>query len=168
MSAVPAWPQRAREEANLFNPAFLGQLVDRVATGHSERAQGGLPWALSFLALPVLLHKPTRDALPRDVRTSMGAWTQSHPLLIASLPERARSLRPLISEALLFSLTHGLVGHEGGKLLPGSRARRNPNDPWREPTEDFRACATRATFFGRWCATSGLPATVFALWEVRP
>lgn len=166
MSAVARWGERPREEANLLNPAFLGQLIERTATGHRERAKVGLPWPLVFLALPVILHKPTRDALPRDIRTSMAAWTRDNVLLVASLAERARSLRPLITESLLFSFAHGMVRHDSGGLVPAKLARRRPNDPWRDPTEDLRDCATRAAFFGRWCAVSGLPSTVFTLWDV--
>lgn len=168
MSPVQTWRDRPRDEANLFNPAFLGQLVERAAYGHRERSPDGLPWVLTFLALPVVLHKPTRDALPANVNTSMAAWTRDNTLLVASLPERARSLRPHVTEALLFSLAHGVVRHDEGTLLSGARARRKSTDPRRDPTEDFRACTTKAGFFGRWCAVSGLPATVFALWGVRP
>lgn len=168
MTDLLKWADRPRDEANLFNPAFLGQLLDRAAHGYRERSARGFPWVLAFVALPVVLHKPTRDALPGKVSTSMAAWTRDNTLLVASLPERARSLRPHVTEAILFSLSHGLVRHENGTLLPGTRARRKPTDPWRDPTEDFRDCASRASFFGRWCAVSGLPATVFALWGMRP
>lgn len=168
MSPNLDWDERTREEANLLNPAFMGQLIERAATGHGERAQGGLPWPLIFIALPVVLHKPTREALPRDVRTSMAAWARDNVLLVGALAERARSLRPLVTEALLFSLAHGMVRHDCGAIVPARLGKMSPNDPRREPTDDFRSCAARATFFGRWCAASGLPSTVFALWGVRP
>jgi hypothetical protein len=115
------------------------------------------------------LHKPTRDALPASVSASMAAWTRSHPLLVESLAARAQSLRPLVSEALLFGLARSEIVREGSVLLPPVRRRRRPSNlVLREPTEDFRDCATRASFFGRWCGDSGLPATVMALWGVRP
>lgn len=169
MSAATPWADRAREEANLLNPAFLAQLVERLATGHRERSAAGLPWPLVYLALPVVLHKPTRDALPANVNTSMAAWTRGHPLLVGSFAARAQSLRPLVSEALLFGLTRGEFTHDGGQLVPPPRRRRRPSAlGWRDPTDDFRDCASRSAFFGRWCADSGLPATVMALWGVRP
>jgi hypothetical protein len=162
------WHERPRDEANLFNPAFLAQLVERTAYGYGERSSTGIPWPLIFLALPVVLHKETREALPANINTSMAAWTRDHVVLVASLPERARALRPLVTEALLFGLAHGTVQQDRGFLTPGGRARRSRTIAWREPTDDFRDCATRASFFGRWAALSGLPATVFALWGVRP
>lgn len=168
MSGVIAWQERPRDEASLFNPAFLGLLVERATRGYQERSEAGLPWVLPFLILPAVLHKETREALPSSVSTSMVAWTRDHPLLVGSLASRAQVLRPLVSEAILFALAHDLIRHEEGTLIPCGLRPRRRSEPWREPTEDFRACATKATFFGRWCALSGLPATVYALWGAKP
>ena len=169
MTDATPWTQRAREEANLLNPSFLAVLIERLATGHRERVAAGLPWPLIYLGIPAVLHKPTRDALPANVNTSMAAWTRAHALLVGALPGRAQSLRPLVSEALLFGLTHREFACEGAVLLPPARRRRRPTGlPLRDPTDDYRTCATRAAFFGRWCADSGLPATAMALWGVKP
>lgn len=169
MSGATPWAERAREEANLLNPSFLAVLIERLSTGHCERAAAGIPWPLIYLGIPVVLHKPTRDALPANVNTSMAAWTRAHPLLVGALPARAQSLRPLVSEALLFGLARREFVREGATLLPPARRRRRPPGlTLRDPTDDFRDCATRAAFFGRWCGDSGLPATVMALWGVRP
>jgi hypothetical protein len=164
----PAWRLRPLEEANLLNPAFLALLSSRIADGHREVTGRGLPWALVYLALPVVLHEETREALPRDVRGDMAGWTRAQPLLVEGLAARAPALRPLVTEALLFGLAHGLVRRDGALLEPGRLRRRTAAVPWREPTDDFRACAIRAAFFGRWCAVSGAPATVYALWGLRP
>jgi Family of unknown function (DUF6521) len=168
VSTAVGWGDRSREEANLLNPAFLATLIDSAAAGHRELAAAGLPWPLVFLALPAVLHKRTREALPRDVRGSMAGWVRSHPLEVQEIGERAATVRAPINEALVFGLAHGTITRDGPRLLPGRRARRRPGQPWREPTGDFVACATRARFFGRWCAVSGTPATVFALWGLRP
>lgn len=162
------WTERPQEAANLLNPAFLGQLIERAATGHKERVGVGLPWPLVFLALPAVLHKPTREAFPRDTRTAMGAWTRAHPLLVATVADRAQTLRPLVAEALFFSLRHSMVRlHDSSLTPPASTSRRRPRGQ-RPPTDDFRGCATRASFYGRWCGDAGSPATIFALWGVRP
>src|SRR4051812_5258049 len=104
MTAVERWHERPRDEANLFNPVFLALLIGRVATGHREKLGRGVPWPLAFLALPVVLHKRTRDQLPPNVNTSMAAWTRRHPLLTAAVGSHAQALRPLISDGLLFGL----------------------------------------------------------------
>jgi hypothetical protein len=168
MSAPVAREYRSPEEANLLNPAFLATLIDSAATGHRELATAGLPWPLAFLALPAVLHKRTRESLPRDIRSSMAGWVRSHPLEVQEIAERAPAVRATISQAIVFGLAHGTIVRDGSTLLPGRRARKRRDEAWREPTEDFTACATRARFFGRWCAVSGTPATVFALWGLRP
>lgn len=168
MSPVPAWKERPRDEASLFNPAFLGAMLAQVAYGHDKESGVGLPWTLGFIALPAVLHRETREALPRSVGTSMAVWTRHHPLLVDTLPARSRLLRPRVGEALLFGLAHGLLVQDDGRLVTGVRRRRRASDPWRDPTDDFRECASKATFFGRWCARSGMPATIYALWGARP
>jgi hypothetical protein len=165
---LTVWVARPREEANLLNPVFLAMLATRAAVGHREIKADGLPWPLIFIALPAVLHRETREAMPRDVRGDMAGWTRANPFLVAGLAERASALRPFISEALLFGFAHGLVRHEGACLEPGRLRNRSARVALREPTDDFKACAQRATFFGRWCASSGTPATIFALWGIRP
>jgi hypothetical protein len=162
------WEMRPREEANLLNPVFLAVLASQAAIGHRDVTGSGLPWALVYLVLPAVLHQETREALPRAISSDMAGWTRSQPLLLGGLAERARALRPLVKEALLFGLAHGLLQRDGALLEPGRLRRRGSTLPWREPTEDFRACATRAAFFGRWCAVSGTPPTIYALWGLRP
>lgn len=168
MTAATVWPDRSSEEANLLNPAFLATLIDSAAGGYRELAASALPWPLVFLALPAVLHKQTRESLPRNVRSSMAGWVRAHPLEVREISERMPSIRGTVSEAVVFGLVHGTIVRDGAGLLPGRRARRRPSEPRREPTEDFTSCATRARFFGRWCAVSGSTATVFALWGVRP
>jgi ABC-3C biological conflict system middle component len=168
MTSVTSWELRPREEANLLNPVFMALLMTRAAVGHRETFGRGLPWPLIYLALPAVLHQETRDALPRNVRADMGGWARAHPLLTEGLAERARALRPLITEALLFGLAHGVIKRDDALLEPGRIRRRSPVLPWREPSEDFRACISGAAFMGRWCAVSGTPATIFALWGLRP
>jgi len=168
MTRPPRWARRATEEANLFNPAFVATLIDRIAAGHHEGTGEGLPWPLIYVALPAVLHAATRDALPKAKSTSMPAWTSRHPLLVEGVTTRAPALRPLVTEALLFGLAHDVITRDGDRLLPGRRARRSPRLAWREPTADYRSCTEKATFFGRWCAVSGTPATIYALWGLRP
>ena len=73
------WTKRPREEANLLNPAFLGLLIERAAHGYHEISGDGLQWPLPYLVLPAVLHKQTREALPKDRRTSMVEWTGRTP-----------------------------------------------------------------------------------------
>jgi len=97
-----------------------------------EEARSGLPVALAFLVLPIVLHTASRDALPRQIRTRMHAWLQAHEELRITFAGRARDMVPITRQALLFGAHHGLLAlaPEGG-VVSGKRAlvqRRWPSD----------------------------------------
>lgn len=162
------WSQRPQEEANLLNPSFLGLLVWSTAAGYNEAVGAGLPFHLAFVALPVVLHKATRKSLPRSTRTSLAAWLDANAGSRIGLGERTRRLSPFVREAILFGATHGLLQiRDGGQLEPLSRPEELTRY-LRRATEEVRDCVKRAEFLGRWFGEAGTPATVSALWGVRP
>jgi Family of unknown function (DUF6521) len=165
----PPWDSRPPEEARLLNPAFVALLIRQAADAHFRTAARPLPWVLAFLVVPVALHRGTRDALPAGVTTSMARWLQDHPELRLSTAVRGRELAPVVREGLMFGIRGGLlqVTDDGG-LSARRLRRRPPGTTLYEPTDDYRDCTTRAAFMGRWCARSGTPATVMALWRMRP
>jgi len=89
---VSAWIDRSREEAHLFNPGFLSLLVWSTVAGYEEATGEGLPFELAFVALPLSLHKPTREALPRSPRTSLAAWLEANAYFRVGFGERAKDL----------------------------------------------------------------------------
>ncbi len=48
-----------------------------------------MPWTYSFIVAPLVLHRGTRDALPRTTRTNLNAWLAEHPVEHAGLARRA-------------------------------------------------------------------------------
>jgi len=60
------WEHRPIEVANLFNPAFCGEVIRRCGAGYSAKLQTGMPYALAFLVLPIVLHPATRWSEPLD------------------------------------------------------------------------------------------------------
>ena len=65
MTTAP-WNERPLEHARLLNPAFLGTLLWNCAKAYSSTANVNQPFAVSFLAVPVVLHKSTRESRPID------------------------------------------------------------------------------------------------------
>ena len=76
---------------------------------------------IAFLVLPLTLHTPTREALPRKANTAFAGWVADHSALLAELPERTRRLRLVSREALLFTMGHKLLTLDGRGLLPGAK-----------------------------------------------
>jgi len=156
---------RPFEEEALFNPAFLSLILREAAKEFFERSGGrDLPAMLAYLIAPVALHGPTRQTLPRSVTAQMGEWVRAHPAALVDLPQRARSLRPLVSAAACFGLRSGVLGGEQGVLRAGAIKRR-PHGMDR--SADVDDCLSRAGFLGRWVAEQADATTTLAIWGLR-
>lgn len=168
--SISAWRDQALEQARLLNPAFLGALVMEAARGYEEETvnKQGVPYALAFVALPVVLHKPTRDALPKQVRTSVAAWVVEHPEAQVGFPERAAALVPLIKDAILLASRGGLISSEGVRLKAAGNRRSLGEYSRSCQSLEVQECLKKAMFVGRWFALAGEATTVMALWGVRP
>jgi len=68
---MTAWLERSREERTLLNPAFCANLLWHATTGHSACNGTALAFEEAFLVLPLILERKTREALPRNIRTSL-------------------------------------------------------------------------------------------------
>lgn len=164
------WAERAVEEANLFNPAFCATLIAK-GVGDFTRKAGGrpMPFALSFLVLPIVVHHRTRRSLPGSTVTAMLPWLQDNRAQLVGFPGRVRRLTPFSREAIMFGIAHAALAIEDeGNLVLGiskvtATERRTPLF-----TTEARDCLDRAGFLGRWLATAGTPATVLAAWGVSP
>lgn len=166
MTTTP-WNERPLEHARLLNPAFLGTLLWSCARAYSLEAIVNQPFALSFLVAPVVLHKSTRELLPSTTRKSLVAWLGENPRVLVGFFPRAKSLIPLVKEALLFASNGGLLRVEDARVVAGNRPRSMARFE-REATDEVRICIKKAEFMGKWFALSGEYTTVMALWGVAP
>lgn len=161
------WSQRPVEEARLLNPAFLAVLVWACARGYGEEDGNGAPFPLLFVALPVVLHKTTRQCLPRTVRTSLAAWLADHPEAQIRFAERALALAPLVKEGILFGANGQLLQLSSSRLLAAPRPRAMTGF-LKEASAEVADCVKKAEFVGKWLARSGDYSTVMALWGMTP
>lgn len=156
---------RPVEEEALFNPAFISLLVFEASRQYYDRSgKRPMPVLLPYLIAPLALHRPTRDHLPNRITAQMGEWVRAHPELLVDLAERARSLRPVVSEGICFGLQHGVLQNLDGNIRIGLLRRR----PRRmERSSDVDNCTTSAGFLGRWFAYQGDAVTILATWGLR-
>lgn len=165
MSATVADTQPV-EEVALFNAAFVALLVRRAVDEHERRSGGrAFPTTLSYLAVPLALHGPTRRELPSNVTAQMGEWIRAHPEASVGLGARARVLRPLVSAGLRLGLAHGVLTTDAGTLRANALPRR-PRGMARSTEVD--ECIDKAGFLGRWFSEQPDPLTTLALWGLRP
>jgi hypothetical protein len=158
-----AWERRPLEERVNYNPAFLALMLREAAGGYHQESERPLPVPLAFLVLPLVLHRASREALPKIISTSMPIWLQEHQFLRERFVARVRSVAPAAREALVVALSTGLLQLDQGALALGEDAARA-----RLGTTETRSIAARARFVGRWFSRAGDVETIFFLWGVRP
>lgn len=160
-----SWEERPIEVANLLNPAFCSILLRDSVVGFRDSNLQGMPYPIAFLVLPLVLHKMTREALPRSIATKMHVWLQNNPEVRIDFAERTRRLVPYTKEALVFAMRAEVITISGnGNLFP---ANRLGTISWPSDAEPA-ILRSRAKFLGRWFARAGDVPTIFAIWGIRP
>ena len=162
------WAQRPVEEANLLNPAFCCVTLTSAVVGYTDIDKAGMPYPLSFIILPIVLHKETRESLPRTIRTSMATWLQENMSARVLFPERTISLKPYTREAILFALLHDWLSIGTGGKLQTTKNNADVDRFLRRLGDEARDCIKRGRFVGKWFASAGSVETVMALWGIRP
>lgn len=164
---LPTWSERPLEQARLLNPAFVGTLLWSCARAYTATADQPQPYALSFLVAPVVLHKNTRESLPTTTRTSLVSWIGENPRVLVGFAERARSLVPVVKEAVLFASNGGLLQVQESRVVAEARPRSMARFE-REASDEVKSCIKKAELLGKWFSLSGDYTTVMALWGVMP
>lgn len=165
------WSYRSQEEQALLNPAFCANLLWHAAFGTTEANEGGsrvLSFEEAFLILPFVLHRETREALPRDTRTSLAVWLDNNPLVRGWIAVRSSFLVSFTKEGILFGGIYGFIRIEKGCIYADQKWKRSVNRSLRASSDEVRECAKKAEFIGKWLAQSGSTPTVLALIGVRP
>jgi hypothetical protein len=153
------WRQRPLEEAAHFNPAFCGELIGRTLHGYCNLVPNSLPFALSFLVLPLALHPATRRALPRKANTAFASWAGGNSDVLSTVPERVLRLRPVSREALLFLSQLGAIRVDKDGVSIGERPVSLTVKPL-VSTDEVDEIRRTAGLLGRWFAHQSQAGTV--------
>lgn len=160
---ITPWLERPAEERFSLNPALITVLLYEIAAAYTAKAGRPLPFYLSFLALPAVLHRPTREALPRNIRTSLPSWLASHPLERDAVAQRVDPFADLVREGLLLGLRTGHLRLVSSSIEPGQPV--GPTVAGQAPA--VATLRRSASLVGTWFGAVGSEATVFALWGAR-
>ena len=165
---MTAWIDRTIEERALLNPAFCASLIWHFAAAGDELGQRSLTLAESYLVLPIVLPRNSREALPRSTRTSLAAWIDENPSFQATLAVRSRAMVPFTKEALIFGGTRQFLQVSTDAVRARVEWKRNANSTLRQSSPETQACLKKAAFLGSWFLETGTANTVMALLGVRP
>ena len=104
MTADAAERRVPADAAALFNPAYCAAILHRTSSGYESASGAGLPYALAFLALPLILHPATAERLPTTSKSRLHNWLIGNPDVMVGLADRARSLAPFARDAIAFGI----------------------------------------------------------------
>jgi len=162
------WIEKTSEERALLAPSFIGLLVWSASIGHAREQQRGIPFLLSFLIAPIVLHQKTRSILPNQLSTSLPVWLDESPLLRSGIAKRATKLIPFTKAALLFGGTHDLFTVTPTEIRSKDHFDKRINQTLKNSSDEVQHCIKKAEFLGRWLANSGDSATVMTIFGVKP
>jgi hypothetical protein len=162
------WLQRPIEVANLFNPAFCAALLCQAVEAHENEAGRGLSYPVAFVVLPVVLHKATRELLPRTTATKLHGWLQTHEQIRVGFAERMQQMVQLTREGLLFAMQHQVLTVDStGTLVLGLHSLGSQGKLDVAKDSETALCLKKAAFVGRWFASIPNPIAFLALWGIK-
>jgi hypothetical protein len=154
------WREQPPAVRATLNPLLVAGVLAWSSRAYQETAdRQPMPWPLAYVVPALVLHAPSRDALPGSAAKRLLAWRDENDLLVAGLPARCLALRPFTRAGLRAGLRHELLQLDGAGLrglLPPTRTPR-----------DLQGLQRSSALVGRWLAP--LPtATVLATLGVTP
>lgn len=146
-SAGVTW-RRSPEASALFNPVLTSELIVTACYWRNETDGQGIDWPALFLILPIALHPETRNAMPRDTRTTLAKWAVRHGSLVAELEAHANTMADATRRGIRQGLRTERLRLDQATMRSGVRPKA-PQSSW--PTE-LSASAKAAKMYGRWLA----------------
>ena len=152
------------ETLRLLNPAFLATLIGHAATGYTEYEDHGLPFALAFIVPPLVLHKDTRDVLPKVITSKLPDWAHKSSAELAFLPDHARELQPSVRSAILLGVHFDIIRFDDEARMRAS-SQFNPKSVQNDlkKSDEIEEIMRKSHFIGRWLSVSGNQPTILSI-----
>jgi len=160
------WIERNTIVANLFNPAFCGEILRISISNYNKHTNKNFPFALSFLILPILLHKGTRDRMPRTVRSYFFVWVEENDDLFYNFPKRTKGMVKYTKEAISFLLANKKIEitELGDIIADPQRAKQINNEDYEEYNEIIR----KAEMLGKWLTATTNVNSIYSFFRITP
>ena len=160
------WNNRSDEIAYLINPAFSASLIYLVIKEYSKKRNEGLPFSLTYLILPILLHKKTRGIV--NSRSNMVKCIQENQEILVGFSKRANSLIDFTNEAIEFLLSRKVIVFEDDKIKICASISLKTLSDIEEKDEEIKDCFIKAGNLGRWFLDMKTEENVYIAWGVKP
>lgn len=161
-----SWTERNTIVANLFNPAFCGEIVRATAKEYNKHTSTKFPYAFAFLVLPIVLHKATRERMPRSVRTYFFVWVEQNDDLFFDFAKRTRSMVKYTKEALSFLLIHNKIQlSENAEIIATDESVKKIN---KEDYQEYNDILKRAEMLGKWLSSISDVKSIYSFLRITP
>lgn len=161
---MKTWFERSPEVSYLLNPAFCARILYGTILSYKKECKRDFPFVLSYLVLPIVLHKETRQRV--KTVSHMQVWLQKNPELLIGYAQRAKSLVSITSEAIEFLLQSGTVEFNGESIIITCPLK--PSKLKSVSDEEMKECFKKAEDVGKWFARNGTVENIYQSWGVRP
>lgn len=161
-----SWTERNTIVANLFNPAFCGEIIRVTAKEYNRHTNTKFPYAFAFLVLPIVLHKATRERMPRSVRTYFFVWVEQNDDLFFDFAKRTRSMVKYTKEALSFLLVHNKIQlSENAEIIATDKGVKKIN---KEDYQEYNDILKRAAMLGKWLSSTSDVKSIYSFLRITP
>lgn len=158
----------SKEEANLYNPAYVGTVLYKAIRECSEKNEQGLHCSLLYLIAPLALSTHYSSVLPATVSTPLAGWAADFEGHLVGFANSVSAYTDVVNMAIVFLLEREAVSlSENGFFLinnenmPKLPAMVNKN-------EAFKKAFLGAGFLGRWFGQSPSVEGIYAHLGVMP
>ena len=161
------WVNRSEISSNLFNPAFLSEVIRIYGKEYvSISNSSGFQFESLAIAMPLILDKRIRESLPKTKSTKFHQWIQENGPILVDFHSKAQAILPFLREAIVFSVNHEVIdiSDKGEFTVVRLRKPRYWHGMLDETVDIFKA----AKFVGKWNRTFPSKRIVFALLGVKP
>jgi len=161
-----SWTERNTIVANLFNPAFCGEIIRATAKEFNKHTNTKFPYPFAFLVLPIVLHKATRERMPRSVRTYFFVWVEKNDDLFFDFSKRTRSMVKYTKEALSFLLVHNKIQlNENAEIIASDERVKKINE---EDYQEYNDILKRAEMLGKWLSSTSDVKSIYSFLRITP
>ncbi len=163
---IPKWTDRPVTVANLLNPAFCGEILRVMIQAYEKETKKTMPFEIAFLVLPLVLHKKSRDTLPKTISKNFYEWLEENTMTKISLVSKIKDLLPYTREAILFLIYHNAIKISDNGELEFVKYRKSSlnyiNDS--EVQEIYK----KSQMLGKWLSKAGSTKTIYASIGIKP
>lgn len=140
----------SKEEANLYNPAYVGVVLYQAIRECSEKKPEGLHCSLVYLIAPLTLSIRYSSILPSTVSTPLAGWVAESEGQLVGFANSVNAFIDVVNAAVIFLLEKRAISlSEKGFFLISDKSM--PKMPAMvKKNEVFKMAFLGAGFLGRW------------------